>query len=57
MMNEIYDIEEAEEGDEREGLTHGSQKSRPSSSTFGIINNKPIPYGGVSNKASWEEQK
>lgn len=44
MMNEIYDIEEAEEGDEREsrvGLTHGSQKthkSRISSSTFGIIN-------------------
>ena len=50
MMNEIYDIEEAEEGDEREGLTHGSQKSRPSSSTFGIINNRPIPYG-VSNQA------
>ena len=63
MMNEIYDIEEAEEGDEREsrvGLTHGSQKthkSRVSSSTFGIINqNRPIPYRN-SKKPSWDKNQ
>ena len=64
MMNEIYDIEEAEEYDEKEGLTHGdngSQKTHVSGSTFGIVNNMPIPYRGSKQSSckiqeNWEDK-